>query len=83
MGWLCDMKDDTFYHFLGLGGYIEPPLLSCEAERLSEVVLRKHQCRCLQEIFGAPGGWGRSPCFCRGEEVENLVSVGGFVWGVS
>ena len=44
------------------------------------MVLRKHQRRCLQEIFGA-GGWGRSPCFRGGEEVENLVSVGGFCLG--
>lgn len=41
--------------FLGLGDISnhKPPLLSCEAQRLSEVVLRKHQCRCLQEIFRA------------------------------
>ena len=56
-------------------------MAECEAERLSEVVLRKHQRRCLQEIFGAPGGWSRSPCLRGGEEVENLVSVGGFYLG--
>lgn len=86
---LRDMKHDTFYHvFSGIGGYLttpafwgEIPLAECEAERLSEVVLRKHQRRCLQEIFGALGGWGRSPCLRGGEEVENLVSVGGFCLG--
>lgn len=33
------------------------------------------------DFRGPGGGWGRSPCFGGGEEVENFVSVGGFCLG--
>ena len=72
------------------GGYLtilpsnnKPRGNSAKAERLSEVVLRKHQCRCLQEMnFGGviPGFRG---VFWRGGAPPFLVDIGfRFVGGV-